>query len=200
MSSVRNWAVGSVIAALILLSPVVAFLIVIIAELVIDFAMEAGTAVDCTIAAGAIGWALFRKRSGTSCVGASVRAGRGPRRSGHCSPAYVTTANANPVSVFRRGTPINGSSTVSGAMWPWVVRYGQLVMAKVSIWAQWLGVAAGVLLSNPTTAAQPWRAGTGAHAPQRPFSTPARGLKRPSYMYPLVYRCIMRVPKFAQGV
>jgi hypothetical protein len=63
MSSVRNWAVGSVIAALILLSPVVAFLIVIIAELVIDFAMEAGTAVDCTIAAGAIGWALFRKRS-----------------------------------------------------------------------------------------------------------------------------------------
>jgi hypothetical protein len=61
MSSVRNWAVGSVIAALILFSPVIAFLMVIVAEMQIDLLMEAGTAADCTIAAGAIGWALFRK-------------------------------------------------------------------------------------------------------------------------------------------
>ena len=61
MSIVRNWAGGLAIAALILLSPIVAFLIVIMAEIQIDLLIEAGTAADCTIAAGAIGWALFRK-------------------------------------------------------------------------------------------------------------------------------------------
>jgi hypothetical protein len=61
MNGVRNWAVGSVIAALILFSPVIAFLMVIVAEMQIDLLMEAGTAADCTIAAGAIGWLLYRK-------------------------------------------------------------------------------------------------------------------------------------------
>jgi hypothetical protein len=41
----------------------VAFLIVIAAEMQIDLLMEAGTAADCTIAAGAIGWVLFRRLS-----------------------------------------------------------------------------------------------------------------------------------------
>jgi hypothetical protein len=63
MSIVRNWAGGLAIAALILLSPIVAFLIVIMAEIQIDLLIEAGTAADCTIAAGAIGWALFHRRS-----------------------------------------------------------------------------------------------------------------------------------------
>ena len=49
--------------ALVLLSPAVAFLIIIAAEMVIDFTMEAkGTAI-CAAAAGVIGWVLFRKRS-----------------------------------------------------------------------------------------------------------------------------------------
>jgi hypothetical protein len=61
MSSVRNWAAGSAIAALILFSPIVAFLMVIVAEIQIDLLMEAGATADCTIAAGAIGWALWRK-------------------------------------------------------------------------------------------------------------------------------------------
>jgi hypothetical protein len=61
MSSVRNWVTGLAIAALILLSPILAFLMVIVAEMQIDLLMEAGTAADCTIAAGAIGWVLFRK-------------------------------------------------------------------------------------------------------------------------------------------
>jgi hypothetical protein len=61
MNVVRNWAAGSAIAALVLLSPVIAFLMVLAAETLIDLLMEAGTAADCTIAAGAIGWALFRK-------------------------------------------------------------------------------------------------------------------------------------------
>jgi hypothetical protein len=61
MNGVRNWAAGSAIAVLILLSPVIAFLMAIAVEMQIDLPVEAGTAADCTIAAGAIGWALFRK-------------------------------------------------------------------------------------------------------------------------------------------
>jgi hypothetical protein len=63
MGSVRSWAAGSVVAALILLSPIIAFLMLIVAEMQIDLLMEAGTAADCTIAVGAIGWALFHGRS-----------------------------------------------------------------------------------------------------------------------------------------
>ena len=61
MRSVRNWAIGSAIAALILLSPVVAFLMVIAAEMLVDGLMEAGVTEVCAIAAVAIGWALFRR-------------------------------------------------------------------------------------------------------------------------------------------
>ena len=38
-----------------------AFLIVIAAEMLIDALMEAGVAADCAVAAGAIGWVLFRR-------------------------------------------------------------------------------------------------------------------------------------------
>ena len=51
----------SVSAALILLSPVVAFLMVISAEMLIDSLMETGMTGVCAIAAGASGWVLFRK-------------------------------------------------------------------------------------------------------------------------------------------
>jgi hypothetical protein len=63
MSSVRHWVLGSVIAALILLSPALAFLMVITAEMVIDVAMVVGAIEICAIAAGAIGWVLFRRMS-----------------------------------------------------------------------------------------------------------------------------------------
>ena len=56
-------AVGSAIAGLILLSPVVASLIVIAAEMVIDLVMEARATAVCVVVAGAIGCVLFRKRS-----------------------------------------------------------------------------------------------------------------------------------------
>ncbi|HEX3522767.1 MAG TPA: hypothetical protein VHT52_11855 [Stellaceae bacterium] len=56
-------AVGSAIAGLILLSPVVAFLMVIAAEMVIDLVMEARATAVCVVVAGAIGCVLFRKRS-----------------------------------------------------------------------------------------------------------------------------------------
>jgi hypothetical protein len=61
MNGVRNWAAGLAIAVLILLSPVIAFLMAIAVVMQIDLLVEAGTAADCTIAAGAIGWVLFRK-------------------------------------------------------------------------------------------------------------------------------------------
>jgi len=63
MNGVRNWAVGSVIAALVLLSPTVAFLMVIAAELLIDLRMEVGITAACALATGAIGLVLYRKRS-----------------------------------------------------------------------------------------------------------------------------------------
>jgi hypothetical protein len=63
MNSVRNWAASAAIAALLVLGPVIAFLIVIAAEIQVDLLMEAGTAADCAVAAGAIAWVLFRKLS-----------------------------------------------------------------------------------------------------------------------------------------
>jgi len=63
MNGVRNWAVGSAIAALVLLSSAVAFLMVIASEMVIDFLMEARATAVCVVVAGAIGWVLSRKRS-----------------------------------------------------------------------------------------------------------------------------------------
>ena len=61
MRSVRNWAVGSVIVVLILLSPVVAFLMVMAAEVVIDGLMEAGMTGVSAFVIGAIGCVLFRR-------------------------------------------------------------------------------------------------------------------------------------------
>jgi hypothetical protein len=61
MNSIRYGTVASVIAALILLSPVVAFLTVISAELLIDLLREVRTAAIYGAAAGAVTWVLFRK-------------------------------------------------------------------------------------------------------------------------------------------
>jgi hypothetical protein len=63
MNCIRYGTVASVIAALILLSPVVAFLMVILAELLIDVLTEAGTTAACAVAVGAVGWVLFRRIS-----------------------------------------------------------------------------------------------------------------------------------------
>jgi len=63
MSSVRNWAVGSAFAALILLSPILALLVVISAQVLVDLLMEVGATALLAIAVGAIGWFLFRKMS-----------------------------------------------------------------------------------------------------------------------------------------
>jgi hypothetical protein len=61
VSNVRNWTVASAIAAFILLWPIVAFLTVITAEMLIDIGIEARATAICAAAAGAIVWVLFRK-------------------------------------------------------------------------------------------------------------------------------------------
>jgi predicted DNA repair protein MutK len=61
VNPIQNYAFGSVITTLILLSPVVAFLIVIAAEMLIDLLMVGGTSVVCAVAAGGIGLVLSRK-------------------------------------------------------------------------------------------------------------------------------------------
>jgi hypothetical protein len=61
VNPIRSYAFGSVFAALILLSPVLAFLMVIAAEMLIDLLMVGGTSAVCAVAAGGIGLVLCRK-------------------------------------------------------------------------------------------------------------------------------------------
>ena len=64
-STMRNlpvWAPWSIITVAVLLSPVLAFLIVIAVEILIDLLVEAGEpALPALVVTGAIGWPLFRK-------------------------------------------------------------------------------------------------------------------------------------------
>jgi len=67
MSGVRNWAVGSAVAALILASPVVALLAVIVAEMPIDLLMNfmALTLLSLTMIS-AVGWLALHRPSALS--------------------------------------------------------------------------------------------------------------------------------------
>jgi hypothetical protein len=49
------------LAALILFGPIIALSVGIAAEMLTDLLMEVGAAPACTLAAGAIGWVLYRK-------------------------------------------------------------------------------------------------------------------------------------------
>jgi hypothetical protein len=61
VNPIRNYAFGSVITALILLSPVLAFLVIMTAEMLIDLLMVGGTSAVCAVGAGGIGLVLSRK-------------------------------------------------------------------------------------------------------------------------------------------
>jgi len=61
MNCIRYWIVASVIAGLILLSPIVALLTVIAAEMLIDGLMETGVTGVFAIAIGSVGWVQFRR-------------------------------------------------------------------------------------------------------------------------------------------
>jgi hypothetical protein len=63
MRSLRNWGARSVVAAVLLLSPAFALLMVIATEVLADLLMEMGFPVFLDLmATGALGWALFRSR------------------------------------------------------------------------------------------------------------------------------------------
>jgi predicted membrane protein len=85
MSSVRNWALGVIIAALILLGPVIAIATLITAEMLTDLAMKTGATAVWPAAAGALCWLLFRKfgrRPNAPQLGSE-----GARQAGVWSPA-----------------------------------------------------------------------------------------------------------------
>jgi len=61
VNPIRNYAFGSVITALILLSPAVAFLMAIAAEMLIDLLYVRRTSAVCAVVASGIGLVLSRK-------------------------------------------------------------------------------------------------------------------------------------------
>jgi len=63
MSSLRTWAAWSVITAVLLFSPALAFLLVMAVEILIDLLTEVGPPAPLAVAAGAFGYFLFRKMS-----------------------------------------------------------------------------------------------------------------------------------------
>ena len=61
MSDVRNWASGFIVAALVLLAPIIAFVVVVAAEVLTDLLARLGPPVVWPVAAAALGWVLLRK-------------------------------------------------------------------------------------------------------------------------------------------
>ena len=64
MSSVRNWASRAVVASLILLAPIVAFVVVITVEMLGDLMARAGATAIWPVVAGGMAWVLLRKFGG----------------------------------------------------------------------------------------------------------------------------------------
>ena len=64
MSNVRNWASTAVVAGLILLAPIIAFVLVITAEMLGDVMARAGATAIWPVLAGGVTWVLLRKFGG----------------------------------------------------------------------------------------------------------------------------------------
>jgi hypothetical protein len=64
MSNVGNSTSAAIVAALILLAPIIAFALVVMAEMLGDLAARAGATVIWPAVAGAMAWALLRKFGG----------------------------------------------------------------------------------------------------------------------------------------
>ena len=62
MSNIRNWAFGVLVTALILLGPVIAFVMIVTAEMATDLVTRLGA--TWPLAAVAVGWVLLRKFGG----------------------------------------------------------------------------------------------------------------------------------------
>jgi hypothetical protein len=66
MSTARNWTSAAVVAALILLAPIIAFAVVVMAEMLGDLVARAGAPAIWPAVAGAMAWVLLRKFGGQS--------------------------------------------------------------------------------------------------------------------------------------
>ena len=64
MSNVRNWTSAAVVAGLVLLAPIIAFVAVVMAEMLGDLAARAGATAIWPAVGGAIAWVLLRKFGG----------------------------------------------------------------------------------------------------------------------------------------
>ena len=64
MSNVRNWASTAVVASLILLAPIIAFVVVITVEMLGDVMARAGATAIWPVLAVGMGWVLLRKFGG----------------------------------------------------------------------------------------------------------------------------------------
>jgi hypothetical protein len=63
MSNLPNWALGSAVVALLLLGPILTFLVVLGAEMLVDVLTTPEVTPVCIVAAGAICWGIFRAYS-----------------------------------------------------------------------------------------------------------------------------------------
>jgi len=64
MSNLRYWASGVLVAALTLLGPILAFVLVVAAEMLMDLVANAGATVIWPVVVGAMTWVLLRKFGG----------------------------------------------------------------------------------------------------------------------------------------
>jgi hypothetical protein len=61
MRAVQNWAMAVFTLALILLGPLIAFVVVVMLEMLTDAVAQLGVTIVLPVAAGAISWVLLRK-------------------------------------------------------------------------------------------------------------------------------------------
>jgi hypothetical protein len=64
MTNVRNWASAAVVASLVLLAPIIAFVAVITVEMLGDVMVRAGANAIWPVVAGGMAWVLVRKFGG----------------------------------------------------------------------------------------------------------------------------------------
>src|SRR5215813_10232938 len=95
MSNLRYWASGVLVAALTLLGPILAFVLVVAAEMLMDLVANAGATVIWPVVVGAMTWVLLSKfgrqggrngpdRAGPCLATEEVRPGRRMRQA-RCS-------------------------------------------------------------------------------------------------------------------
>jgi hypothetical protein len=68
MNDVRNWASAGVVGALILLAPIIAFTVVVAAEMLGDLMARLGAPAIWPAVAGVMAWVLLRKFGGQTAT------------------------------------------------------------------------------------------------------------------------------------